>query len=69
MIRKDRFRYAHCYEKAYIRDVTAPIAIIFIMPFIFLAVKSKFRSILMNFTLLILTLYWAWHFFIRIMLR
>ncbi|MCG3463394.1 YjeO family protein [Xenorhabdus bovienii] len=50
-----------------IRDVTAPIAALFIVPLLFIAIKSKFRSLKTNIMLLSLIAYWGWRFFIRIM--
>ncbi|MDC9597220.1 YjeO family protein [Xenorhabdus anantnagensis] len=51
-----------------IRDVTAPIAALFIIPLLFIAVKLKCKSWLVNVMALSLIAYWAWRFFIRIML-
>ncbi|WP_426577075.1 YjeO family protein [Xenorhabdus stockiae] len=50
-----------------IRDVTAPIAALFIIPLLFIAVKLKGKSWLVNIMTLSLLAYWGWRFFIRIM--
>ncbi|MDR0219627.1 MAG: YjeO family protein [Enterobacteriaceae bacterium] len=51
-----------------IRDFTAPTAVIFIIPFLVLAFKSKGKSLLTNLILLTLIAYWIWRFFIRLMI-
>ncbi|PHM51791.1 YjeO family protein [Xenorhabdus hominickii] len=50
-----------------IRDVTAPIAALFIIPLLIIAVKLKCKSWLVNIMTLSLIAYWVWRFFIRIM--
>ncbi|PHM51594.1 DUF2645 family protein [Xenorhabdus hominickii] len=50
------------------RDVSAPVAALFILPLLFKATRIKFNSLKINIMLLSLIIYWLWRFFIRIML-
>ncbi|WP_038239113.1 YjeO family protein [Xenorhabdus szentirmaii] len=49
------------------RDVTAPLAALFVLPLLFKAAKLRFKSLKLNITLLSLIAYWVWRFFIRLM--
>ncbi|WP_099142504.1 DUF2645 family protein [Xenorhabdus kozodoii] len=50
------------------RDVSAPVTALFILPLLFKTIKIKFKSLKMNIMLISLIMYWAWRFFIRIIL-
>ncbi|OKP00824.1 membrane protein [Xenorhabdus eapokensis] len=48
------------------RDVSAPVAALFILPLLFKTMKLKFKSSKINVMLISLIMYWTWRFFIRI---
>ncbi|MBC8953989.1 DUF2645 family protein [Xenorhabdus sp. PB62.4] len=50
------------------RDVSAPVAALFILPLLFKTIRIKFKSLKINVMLISLIMYWAWRFFIRIIL-
>ncbi|MDC9613948.1 YjeO family protein [Xenorhabdus khoisanae] len=50
------------------RDVSAPVAALFILPLLFKIIKIKFKSLKVNIMLISLIMYWVWRFFIRIIL-
>ncbi|MDE1474785.1 YjeO family protein [Xenorhabdus bovienii] len=51
-----------------IRDITAPISILFIIPLLYLAIRNKFKSLPMNIMSFSLLAYWGWRFFIRLII-
>ncbi|MBD2801744.1 YjeO family protein [Xenorhabdus sp. M] len=50
-----------------VRDVSAPISALFILPLLFKVIRFKFKSLAINAMFLSLVAYWGWRFFIRLM--
>ncbi|OCQ53393.1 Inner membrane protein YjeO [Photorhabdus australis subsp. thailandensis] len=48
------------------RDFDAPVSLLFLFPLFYHAAKKRFKSFFFNAISVVLLVYWAWRFFIRL---